>query len=131
MSLRTQIARNRIAGMVLAALLLPLAANAAEITTLPLSTGELADLCGTDPSTPAGIASVNFCHGFAQGVLTVLERQVAAGGRQLVCYPSPAPTRGATLDAFVEWVKLFPDNRSKPVLDGLLGFLTERYPCNR
>lgn len=130
MSTPTRAVRNRLAGMVLAVLLLPAAAGAAEVTTLPLSSGELADLCAADPATPEGAASVNFCHGFAQGILSVLDRQVAAGGRQGVCIPTPAPTRGAILDTFVTTMKLLPAGRSKPAVDGLLEFLTQHFPCS-
>jgi hypothetical protein len=88
--------------------------------------GELAALCGTDPSSAAADAKINFCHGFAQGAI---DDRMRAGGTKLFCFPSPAPQRSATMREFVGWVRSNPENREMPVLDGLFKFLGERYPC--
>jgi hypothetical protein len=45
------------------------------------------------------------------------------------CFPSPAPSRSATMNEFVAWVRSAPANRDVPVLDGLFKFLAERFPC--
>ena len=104
------------------------AALAAEPITIRTNTaGELAEACGTNPREPAADAKINFCHGFAQGAITVQLR--ASGDKKPFCFPSPAPSRGTTMGEFVAWVKAVPDRRELPSSEGLFKFLTERYPC--
>jgi hypothetical protein len=88
---------------------------------------DLADLCATNPKDPLGDAKINFCHGFAQGVITDELRRTE--GKKPFCFPSPAPTRTATMGEFVNWVRAMPDHRTPPAVDGLLQFLGERFPC--
>jgi hypothetical protein len=89
--------------------------------------GELADLCGTNPKDPLGDAKINFCHGFAQGAITVELRHTE--GKKLFCFPSPAPSRSATMGEFVGWVRSMPDHKSLNAVDGFFQFLGERFPC--
>ena len=89
--------------------------------------GELADLCGTNPKDPLGDARINFCHGFAQGAITVELRHTE--GKKPFCFPSPAPSRSATMGEFVNWVRSMPDRKSQNAVDGFFQFLGERYPC--
>ena len=49
--------------------------------------GDLAELCGANPRDPQGDAKINYCHGFAQGVV---DRRTAACRRQeAVLLPQP------------------------------------------
>jgi hypothetical protein len=91
------------------------------------TTGELAELCAANPKDPLGDAKINFCHGFAQGVINVELRQ--AEGKKPFCFPNPAPTRTATMGEFVSWVRAVPEHKSPPAVEGLLQFLGERFPC--
>jgi hypothetical protein len=104
------------------------AAWAAQPTTLRVRTaGDLAELCGADPRSAAADAKINYCHGFAQGVVD-LELQHTADKKPF-CFPSPAPSRTATLTEFVNWVRALPEHRTLPATDGLFKFLAERFPC--
>lgn len=104
------------------------AAWAAQPITLRARTaGDLAELCGADPRSAAADAKINYCHGFAQGVVD-LELQHTADKKPF-CFPSPAPSRSATLAEFVNWVRALPEHRTLPATDGLFKFLGERYPC--
>jgi hypothetical protein len=89
--------------------------------------GELADLCGTSPKDPLGDARINFCHGFAQGAITVELRHTE--GKKPFCFPSPTPSRSATMGEFVNWVRSMPDRKSQNAVDGFFQFLGERFPC--
>jgi hypothetical protein len=89
--------------------------------------GDLADLCGANPKEPAGDAKINYCHGFAQGAVDVALK--LAGDKKPFCFPTPAPTRTATLTEFVNWVRALPEHRTQSALDGLMRFLAERFPC--
>ncbi len=89
--------------------------------------GDLAELCAASPKDPQGDAKINFCHGFAQGAITVELRHTE--GKKPFCFPSPAPTRTATMNEFVAWVRSMPDHKTPPAIEGLFQFLGERYPC--
>ena len=100
-----------IALAVLAPSLIISCAWAAQPITLHVRTaGDLAELCGANPREPAADAKINYCHGFAQGVVD-LELQ-HTGDKKLFCFPSPSPSRSATLGEFVEWVRALPEHRT-------------------
>lgn len=89
--------------------------------------GELADLCAANPKDPQGDAKINFCLGYGQGALSTELR--TPEGKKTFCFPSPAPTRLATMTQFAEWVRALPDHKSLPAVDGFFRFLSERFPC--
>jgi hypothetical protein len=118
--------------------LIPIAALTVIVFTLPAqaqrnailqarTAGELAELCAASPKDPLGDAKINFCHGFAQGAIQVEIRH--SEGKKAFCFPSPAPTRTATMSEFVSWVRALPEHRTPPAVDGLFQFLGERFPC--
>jgi hypothetical protein len=88
---------------------------------------DLADLCAANPKDSQGDAKINFCHGYAQGAIAVELRN--AGDKKPFCFPSPTPSRSATIGEFVSWVRSLPEHRNETALDGLFKFLAERYPC--
>jgi hypothetical protein len=89
--------------------------------------GDLADLCAANPKDAQGDAKINFCHGFAQGAITVELRR--SEGKKPFCIPSPAPNRTTTMNEFVGWVRSMPDHKGVPAADGLFQFLGGRFPC--
>ena len=108
--------------------LLNAAAQGAQPISLNVRTaGDLAAMCAADSAAPGGEAKVNFCHGFAQGALE--DRMKMMTDKKPVCFPTPTPTRAATLRDFVSWVRASPAHLDIPALDGLFKFLGERYPC--
>jgi hypothetical protein len=110
------------------AMLFALPAQAQRDVVLQARTaGELAELCAANPKDPERSAKINFCHGFAQGAITVEQRRTE--GKKLFCFPSPAPTRTATMGEFVGWVRASSEHRAPPAIEGLFQFLGERYPC--
>ena len=114
--------------VVLAAILFALPAHAQRAVDIHVRTaGDLADLCGANPRDAVGDAKINYCHGFAQAAVDVELRH--AGDKKPFCFPSPAPTRTATLAEFVNWVRALPEHRTQGAVDGLLHFLGERFPC--
>lgn len=106
----------------------PFAAHAAKPVNLSARTAnELADLCGANPKEPGADAKINFCHGFAQGAVDVELRR--AGEKKPFCFPSPPPSRAATMNEFVNWVRSMPEHRKEGAIDGLFQFLAQRFPC--
>jgi hypothetical protein len=110
------------------AIVLVVPAQAQRGTVLQARTaGELAELCAASAKDPLGDAKINFCHGFAQGAITVELRHTE--GKKPFCFPSPAPTRTATMNEYVNWVRALPEHRTPSAIDGLFQFLGERFPC--
>lgn len=115
-------------GAVVALALLPAVSHAQRGINLSARTaGDLAALCGAKSGTPRTDAGINFCSGFAQGVVDVLLG--TAGATKPFCFPSPPPTRTATLAQFVDWVRSVPEHAQLPAAKGLAQFLGERFPC--
>lgn len=86
--------------------------------------GELAQLCTASLRQPGGDARVNYCHGFAQGVVDLEQMH---GMR--FCIPQ-GTSRNATLAEFARWVRADPQRGSANPITGLTQFLQERYPCH-
>ena len=113
---------------VAACLAVPLISHAQLAVSLHARTaGELAAMCGANPREAGADARINYCHGFAQGVVDV--ELARAGEKKPFCFPTPAPTRTAALRQFVEWVRGQPERTNLRPVDGLMQFLGERYPC--
>ena len=107
---------------------LPCLAWAAQPISLHAKTSnDLAELCGAPPKDAGADAKINFCHGFAQGVIEMELRK--AGEKKSFCFPTPTPTRTATMTEFTNWVRSLPANRTLGGIDGLLQFLGIRFPC--
>ncbi len=112
----------------LTAIVLTLPAHAQRSVNLQARTaGDLAELCGANPKEALGDARINFCRGFTQGAVDVELRH--SEGKKPFCFPSPPPTRTATLTEFVGWVRSMPEHKSLNVVDGFFQFLGERFPC--
>lgn len=94
------------------------------------TTGDIVALCDPLSDSALANAAVNFCSGFAQGVVS-LEMEHDAGSRsmKLFCLPDPAPTRNDALGEFVKWAHASPERMNVSAVDGLIRFLGERYPC--
>ncbi len=109
--------------------LAPVASYAQHAINLHARTaGELAQLCGARPGNPRADAEITYCSGFAQGAADVLLG--TAGAEKPFCFPTPAPTRTATLAQFVAWVRSSPQRAQLPAAKGLAQFLGERFPCH-
>nr|WP_294525992.1 Rap1a/Tai family immunity protein [uncultured Rhodopila sp.] len=114
--------------LVLAGVALSLPAWSAEPVALHVrSAGDLAELCGANPRAPEADAKINYCHGFAQAAVDL--ELAHAGDRKPFCFPSPPPSRTATLNEFASWVRANPERRTLPPFEGLFRFLGERFPC--
>jgi hypothetical protein len=90
--------------------------------------GDLALVCSARPISTSNTAMLNFCNGFAQGVLQ-MERQ--APGASKICMPTPAPKRSATMAEFVTWVKADAARQKEGASEGFIRFMSEHYPCKK
>jgi Rap1a immunity proteins len=88
--------------------------------------GDLAVACSAKPVNPGNAALLNFCNGFAQGV--VQTEQLNSGGSK-ICLPSPAPKRSETMKQFVSWVMADAARKEEGASAGFVRFMSEQYPC--
>ena len=88
--------------------------------------GDLADACTVTPNSRTSFARLNFCNGFAQGVLQT-ERQNPSGTK--ICVPSPSPKRSETMKEFASWVRADASRRDSVASVAFLQFMTGRFPC--
>jgi|tagenome__1003787_1003787.scaffolds.fasta_scaffold19536109_1 Ssp1 endopeptidase immunity protein Rap1a len=120
--------KNRIIILAIASMVPCAVAHAAKTITIATNTaGELADTCGVKPGDPGAGTKQTFCQGFAQGAISVELHH--AGRNKPFCFPRPAPSRAETMKQFADWVGAMPERRSLSSTDGLLRFLSGRYPC--
>jgi Ssp1 endopeptidase immunity protein Rap1a len=114
------------------ALAAPLGSASAAVTEadfLVRTTGNLVNLCAATPDDQLMTAAVNFCHGFAIGVYRTLSAEQPAMPLKLFCTPNPPPTRNQAIADFVAWARASPSVLSEPPADGVLRYLSQRYPC--
>ena len=90
------------------------------------SAEDLAVACSARPTTPSNAALLNFCNGFAQGV--VQSESQSAGGSK-ICFPKPAPKRSETMAAFATWVSADAARKTAVASTSLIRFMSEKYPC--
>ena len=87
---------------------------------------ELADACTVTPTSQASFARLNFCDGFAQGVLQT-DRQNPNGTK--ICMPTPSPKRSVTMKEFASWVRADVSRKDEVASVAFLQFMAERFPC--
>ena len=78
------------------------------------------------PTTPRNAAMLNFCNGFAQGVVQT-ESQNPGGSK--ICFPKPAPKRSETMAEYAKWVSADAARKTDVASVSLIRFMSERYPC--
>ncbi len=87
---------------------------------------DLAGACIATPTSNASAASLNFCNGFAQGILQT-NAQNPNGTK--ICIPNPSPRRSVTMKEFAGWVRSDPARRVEVASVGFLRFMAGRFPC--
>jgi hypothetical protein len=97
----------------------------------PKTTRDLIAICTAAKDDPLMVAAVNFCQGFAEGVVEVGEAYATTvpAARKPFCLPTPAPTQDAALAAFTTWANADPTRLDQSAVVGLLRFVTTAYPC--
>lgn len=95
-------------------------------------TSDLVGLCSAGQGDPLYVAAIHFCQGFGSGAYGVAsEYEGARSQARMFCPPGAdrRPSRDAAVAEFVQWANARPDAMRLPVTDGLLRFLSERFPC--
>jgi hypothetical protein len=89
--------------------------------------GDLAVACSAKPVSPGNAALLNFCNGFAQGI--VQTERLNPGGSK-ICLPTPAPKRTETMKEFVTWVMADAARKQEGASASFIRFMSQQYPCN-
>jgi hypothetical protein len=88
--------------------------------------GDLADACTISPTSKTGFARVNFCNGFAQGILQI-NGQSSSGAK--ICIPNLSPKRSETMREFASWVRADATRKDELASEAFLRFMAGRFPC--
>lgn len=99
----------------------------APAVSIDITAGDLAVACSAKPDSPGNAALLNFCNGFAQGV--VQTERLNPGGSK-ICLSTPAPKRSETMKGFVTWVMADAARKKESASTGFIRFMSEQYPCN-
>ena len=89
---------------------------------------DLAVSCTMSPDSKLNFARLNFCSGFAQGILQT-NGQSPSGTK--VCFPSPAPKRSDTMKEFAVWLRANESHKGEMASVVFLRFMGERFPCTK
>lgn len=93
------------------------------------TTGQLATLCGVEPSHANATEALSFCHGFISGAAAVYLEMVNGGLLQrLICAPE-GTTSGDVAAQLVAWTAANPDKAATSVEDGLFEAAAAKWPC--
>jgi hypothetical protein len=110
-------------------------AAVADVTTSefpPHTVRELIAICAPAHDDPLMTAAINYCHGYAQGAVTVeLAHAAQRHARKLFCLPDPPPPVGAELGSFIAWANQEPSRLDAPAVDGMFLYLSQKYPCGK
>jgi hypothetical protein len=88
--------------------------------------GDLADACTLSPTSKISFARLNFCNGFAQGIIQT-NSQDQNGTK--ICIPSPSPKRSETMKEFASWVRADASRKDELASVAFLRFMAGRFPC--
>jgi hypothetical protein len=88
--------------------------------------GDLADACTVSPTNQTGFARLNFCNGFAQGIIQT-NSQNPNGTK--ICIPNPSPKRSETMKEFAGWVRADATRKDEVASVAFLRFMAGRFSC--
>ena len=88
--------------------------------------GDLAAACTLKPANQRDVAILNFCNGFAQGVLQTNQQ---SDSPTKICFPTPPPKRSETMAEFSRWIVADISRKTMLASTAFLQFMTGRFPC--
>ena len=123
--------RQRMWLFLLVTMLMPTLVNAVtEADFEAKTTQHLLNLCTAPPTDPRYREAIHFCHGYLVGAyhyyLAVTDGE---GGKPLVCFPTPPPSRNEAFQMFIAWVQTHPRYLNERPVETEFRFLTEKWPC--
>ena len=96
------------------------------------TTQNLLNLCNAASSDPRYREAIHFCHGYLVGAYHYHVAQTEGeGGKPLVCFPTPPPSRNEALRMFLAWAQAHPQYMNERPVETEFRFLTEKWPCQK
>ena len=96
------------------------------------TTQNLLNLCNAASSDPRYREAIHFCHGYLVGAYQYHVAQTEGeGGKPLVCFPTPPPSRNEALRMFLAWAQAHPQYMNERPVETEFRFLTEKWPCQK
>ncbi|MEM9784557.1 MAG: Rap1a/Tai family immunity protein [Pseudomonadota bacterium] len=94
--------------------------------------GDLAALCGSDPSSPNYSAAIHMCQGYILGAHHFHEALGVAMEDDVYCEErrQPTPTRDAVMMEFAAWMEENPQFAESEALEGLMAYASAAFPCS-
>jgi Rap1a immunity proteins len=123
--------RQRMWLFLLATMLMPALVGAVTDTDFEAkTTRDLINLCTASPNDPHYHAAIHFCHGYLVGAFHYhIAQSAGEGGKLLVCFPTPTPSRNEAIRMFIAWAQAHPQYMNERPVDTEFRFLTEKWPC--
>ena len=88
--------------------------------------GDLASACSVKPANRTDFARLNFCTGYAQGVL---DTDRLNPNPTKFCFPKAPPKRAETMKEFATWVGADAARKNEMANVAFLKFMGGRFPC--
>jgi hypothetical protein len=96
------------------------------------TTQNLLNLCAAPSSDPYYREAIHFCQGYLVGAYQYQVAETSGeGGKPLVCFPTPSPSRNEALRMFIAWVQAHPQYWNERPVETEFRFLTEKWPCQK
>ena len=116
-----------------AAVLVPALVGAVTDTDFEAKTTQnLLNLCTVSPNDPRYREALHFCHGYLLGAYHYHVASTAGeGGKPLVCFPTPPPSRNEAFSMFIAWVQAHPQYMNEWPVETEFRFLIEQWPCQK
>ena len=94
------------------------------------TTQNLLNLCTVPANDPRYGDAIHFCHGYLVGAYHYhLSETDGEGGKPLVCFPTPPPSRNEALGMFIAWAQAHPQYLNERPVEAEFRFLIEKWPC--
>ena len=94
------------------------------------TTQNLLNLCTVPPDDSRYREALHFCYGYLVGAYHYhLSETNGEGGKPLVCFPTPSPSRNEAFRMFIAWAQAHPQYLNERPVETEFRFLTEKWPC--
>ena len=94
------------------------------------TTQNLLNLCTAPPNDPHYREALHFCYGYLVGAYHYHVAETdGMGGKLLVCFPTPPPSRNEAIRLFIAWAQAHPQYMNERPVETEFRFLTEKWPC--
>ncbi len=96
------------------------------------TTRNIINLCTVSADDPLHKEAIHFCEGYLVGAYHFhIAESSGPGGKRMVCFPKPPPSRDQAISMFVKWVLAHPQYMKESPVETEFRFLVEKWPCKK